>query len=400
MSHKGDRPMDHWRRLNLMLMALPILASIWACRPVNPDTRASATNGVISTVLKEVKVPPLRSAEILSNLRGSLVTRSAMLVPTAPTAQRRTWLQAALLEEITNVNGIPRNQLEPLLSNVVTGHACGGANCAHVLALEPNQIDDFFNETLSLVANDPRLATKEHWDTRAILLGSLMAEAEVRQKKLKDLGKILSDLPKAPPLNQSRPKSTPGAEVFFNSLTKPELAALRDYTADGYKALRLVQTRSLEELYALGYPKETIRTLWLHRGFIDDILKKLPTAPGIVYRGVHDLTPEQVADLFIFHEQRSFVGLGESNLPATSSASWNPFIAWTYSASRQSSNEAYGVIFAIKQRSGVAVDSISLHPYEDEVMLPSQTQFQITEIATVPHADRVLYVELVEVLRH
>lgn len=380
---------------------LPLLfAATLVMASCNAPHSQSSPNGAIGVGLApRPRVSPIkpRSLEVLATFKTHLtgnVGRQSMRPSAA--ANPRLILRQSLFSSLAHVGGIPRGQLKPVMGALVSPHNrdCGGASCSRVFALKSDEVDGFLDDSQDSVENHRTPKTKDEQDLKDLLLASLTPEEELRPKLT--LEERLAALTVKETIPDARPTKVHDEGPAFSSLTQGEMTAIRGFTYKNYQGVRMVQTRTNDELIKLGVSKENIQVVRQLGESLEKTLAKLPKTPGLVYRGISGLTKKDWEDLFIYKERRSFVTLGQNNMPATTSATWSPHIATGYLYQK---TDGLRVIFGIKQRSGVAIEKLSVYPYEKEVLLPASSLYQITDIAYFERKLDVLYVELVEVLR-
>jgi hypothetical protein len=315
--------------------------------------------------------------------------------PSAATNPRLI-LRQSLFSSIAQVGGLPRGQLKPVMGALVSPHSrdCGGASCSRVFALKSDEVDGFLDESRDVVENHRTPKSKKEKDLEDLLLASLTPDEEVRPKLT--LEERLATLKVKETIPDSRPTQVYDEGPAFSTLTQGEITTIRGFTYKNYQGVRMVQTRTNDELIKLGVSKENIQVVRQLAESLEKTIAKLPKTPGLVYRGISGLTKKDWEDLLVYKDRRSFVTLGQNNMPATTSATWSPHIATGYLYQK---TDGLRVIFGIKQRSGVAIEKLSVYPYEKEVLLPASSLYQITDIAYFERKLDVLYVELVEVLR-
>ena len=267
---------------------------------------------------------------------------------------------------------------------------CIQFSCSVPYDLKPAQIPAFLKATRDSVAEDETLAHDEPV-LRDQLLGSLTEPPIPR----KDLREQLEELPLAEPVMPEKPVQPVAAEVFHRLLSDAERNEIVLFTQGGYLKIRPWQFKTVDELIKAGYSSRDALSAQARGQAFDKTLAKLPKSPGTVYRGINQVPRSQIVDLLALYAQKSLVTLGPDNLPATSSASRSLETARRFFDKYC----PFRILYAIKQRSGVSVEAISRYPKEMEVLIPSQTLFQIAKIAVMDASRTSLYVELVELPR-
>jgi hypothetical protein len=379
----------------LILFTLIKLLAIAACNPSEGGRKNdSIVAGAIPVARGSVLTLKPRSGPFLASFRNSL-SRS-LVQRTRVTAATKSTFRQSMLGSLSSSGGIPRNQLEPLIKGMVddSSTACDGVSCSRIFALGADQVSAFLDESHDLISAHKSKLTTDQTQLRDILLASLRRESTSPVPR--SFEERWSDLRIAAfPLN-ARPKNVTSAGPAFDSLERVEKLRLSQFTFSTHTGIRLIQTSSIESLLKKGVKREAIDIARNEAALLETSLAKLPKSPGLVYRGISGLTRKDIEAFFGYMDRRTFVSLGINNLPATSSATWSPQVAAGFLAERP---EGYGVIFGIKQRSGVSVEGISAYPYEQEVLLPASAQFQITKMLRFEGELDVMYVEMVEVLK-
>ena len=380
---------------NLRLFIFVHLLSIAACTPSKEDQKGDS-NVAGTTPIARVGGLTLkpRSGQFLASFRStlsrSLVQRTHVALPTKFTFRQ------SMLRSLSSSGGIPRNQLEPLIKEMVSDSstACAGVSCSRVFALKSAQVASFLDESHDMISAQKSILTADQSQLRDILLASLRRESSLPAPR--SFEERWSELKIAEFPSNARPKNVISSGPAFEGLDRLEKLRLSSFTFSTHTGIRLIQTSSIESLLKKGVKRDAIDIARKESALLETSLAKLPKSPGLVYRGISGLARKDIETFFGYMDRRTFVSLGIDNLPATSSATWSPQVAAGFLAERP---EGYGVIFGIKQRSGVSVEGISAYPYEQEVLLPASAQFQITKMLRFEGEADVIYVEMVEILK-
>ena len=389
--------LQKFRSSNLLLSVLVSVLVMVSC---NPSPEESDTAGALGVGLAARTSPtPIkpRSVEVVATFRNELTkTMGVRGARSNRTESPRVSLRRSLFSALGHVGGMPRSQLRPVMGALVapSNNSCGGASCSRIFGLKSDQVDGFLDESRETVETKWAPKSPDEQNLKNIVLASLTPEEALKPKLT--LEERLATLKEKGMPPSAKPSRINAEGPAFAALSKAELSAIRNFTFQSYQGLRLVQTRTTDELLKLGVPMETIAIVRQMADTLEKTLTKLPKTPGLVFRGISGLKKKDWEDLFVYKEKRSFVTLGQNNMPATTSASWSPIIATNY---LYQNTDGLKVVFGIKQRRGVAIENISVYPYEQEVMLPASSLYQITDISYFERRSDVLYVEMVEVLR-
>ena len=357
------------------------------------------TDTLTGSVTKGLSInpPPRRSPEVISRFKRNI--KFKLSPPTHKPEftrfdkkQRREIVRSTLLEQLGIEGGIPYYQLLDALDEVFDLYMwqCAGSSCGTSYDLRPSEIPSFLEATRKMIATDP-LLTRNTPNLRDQLLGSL---TEI-SKLPKPLEVMLAELPIKKIEDTEKPVTPLAPEVFTRLLSSEERHNIMLFTINTSKNIRLSQIKTVDELMNEGYSKNDALTARAQGQAFDKALAKLPQSPGTIYRGIRNFSRSHVADLFVLYQQKSLVTLGQDNLPAVSSASRSLSVAKDFS----DHHCQLSIVYIIRQHSGVSIEAISVHPQEQEVLIPSTSTFQIKEIYRADHNLSKLYVELVEYRR-
>ena len=181
------------------------------------------------------------------------------------------------------------------------------------------------------------------------------------------------------------------------TLTSEELHALKEYTWVGFDQVRLFENNTTEELLSSGWSAKKIELMAQKSRDINSAIHKIPPIQWVVYRGIRQVDPEDVARLVNLWEQKRPMGLGPNNTPAITSTSWNPDVAQSFLRYNwnPAKDKRYGIIFSISgKHGGVGIENISVKPRQREILIPQSTRFTIERIAPVAGEERMLTISL------
>ena len=137
----------------------------------------------------------------------------------------------------------------------------------------------------------------------------------------------------------------------FPGVPKEGLAALRYYTANGYRFVN-------NPLLGLSEKDEGFESL---NYLLKNALEKIPNYEGTVYRGQDKLSKEQVEKL---KSKNKFT------FPAFTSTSKTKEDSFSYQP----------LSFIIKGKSGKSIEKVSYHPGEKEILFLPKTEFKVVSI--------------------
>jgi SPP1 gp7 family putative phage head morphogenesis protein len=121
-----------------------------------------------------------------------------------------------------------------------------------------------------------------------------------------------------------------------------------------------------------------------------------------VYRGIHLDTKEAAESVLNMHLQNEVWGLGRDGKFATTSTSWDinkaaSFGAISISETSATTYSQMSVMYKIKNKTGIAIETISFHEHEREVLVSRKARFRTTGMSWAKGSNRkVLIVEAEE----
>lgn len=380
------------------LIFLSHLAAVsYACgsRPSNID---SPVQGIIPTQSLGKLIPQPKNPAQLSHFRKGMVSAFDKYQTLSASQTKYKSLQKSLFNAIEESGGLPRTQIENVMEVLVapSSTVCGGASCSRVFGLNHDEITDFLNNSKELIAKTPVQTQKDKNALRDLLIASLTHEDDMT-KPSRPIKEVLTELGTVTPTSISRPKASLTARHPKEFLTDAEIKQIQEYCHMFSTQIRAFEAHHVENLLRAGYSPQSIQKGRARVALINQALAKLPAVPGTTYRGIGNISESTIADLFRFRRSKQLITLGQRNLPALTSTSWNIRIAEGFAASTDKSK--YSIIYTIKQRSGKTVEKLSRYPGEEEVLIPSDALFHIGEIAFIQREKRLLSVELVEYLK-
>lgn len=383
--------------LSKLIFLSQLVAMSYACgsRPSNTD---SSVQGVIPTQSLGKMIPQAKNPAQLSHFRKGMVSAFDKYHTLAASQTKYKSLQKSLFHAIEESGGLPRTQIENVMEVLVapSSTVCGGASCARVFGLNQDEINDFLNNSKDIIAKNPVQSQKDKNALRDLLIASLTHEDDIA-KPGRPIKEVLAELSTVTPAVVSRPKASLTIKHPKEFLTDTETKQIQEYCHMFSTQIRAFEAHHVENLLRAGYSPQSIQRGRASVALINQALGKLPPVPGTTYRGIGNISESTIADLFRFRKSKKLITLGQRNLPALTSTSWNIRVAEAFAASTDKSK--YSIIYTIKQRSGKTVEKISRYPGEEEVLIPSDALFHIGEIAFIHREKRLLSVELVEYLK-
>lgn len=163
-------------------------------------------------------------------------------------------------------------------------------------------------------------------------------------------------------------------------LSPTERAGIKSFTGSGYRSIR----QSEES----GKPNA-------HSDAILSAMKTATPEPGTVFRGIRGIS-KTVVDNYL---KTGTFGLGPNMQGATSSTSWFADVAIDrFMCGSQDSYADYKILYVLKQKSGIPVETISsVGTSEHEVLLGRGARFRTTGISIAAGTERVLVIEAEEI---
>ncbi len=383
--------------LSKILFLSHMAAMTYACG-TRPSNRDSSVQGIIPTKNLGKMAPQPKNPTQLSHFRKGMVSAFDKYHALSTSQTKYKSLQKSLYSAIEESAGLPRTQIENVMEVLVSPSttACGGASCARVFGLTQDEIVDFLDKSKELIAKTPIQTQKEKNALRDLLIASLTHEDDIA-KSNRPIKEVLTELGTVTPTIIPRPKATLTLKHPKEFLTDAETQQIQEYCHMFSTQIRVFEAHHVENLLRAGYSPQSIQTGRARVALINHALAKLPPVPGTTYRGIGNISESNIADLFRFRRSKQMITLGQRNLQALTSTSWNIRVAEAFAASTDKSK--YSIIYTIKQRSGKTVEKLSRYPGEEEVLIPSDALFQIGEIAFLNREKRLLSVELIEYLK-
>jgi hypothetical protein len=160
--------------LKSIALILPIFTLLSCGWHLHPQDRAQADlSGVLTPRLAPLVSISPKPPKTLQALGKNLATRAASQPAAGKSPQ--SILQTALVHEIVDHKGLPRDQLTHILTDLVRPQntACNGVSCGRIFNLKVSEIDGFLDQTYEQTSRSRSLTDPQNADERGYLLGSL-----------------------------------------------------------------------------------------------------------------------------------------------------------------------------------------------------------------------------------
>jgi hypothetical protein len=166
---------------------------------------------------------------------------------------------------------------------------------------------------------------------------------------------------------------------------KDLFGAVEAYTSENtvsYAAIRNVQRGILKSAQGKDLSSDEVQQAESYAKAINQYIETAPTFNGTIYRGMRFDSKDE-RDQFIQNVS------GGYSLEAMSSFSSSKIISKDFA-----SRGEHGILFKVKNRSGVSIRNLSPNPDEDEVMVPKGAKYRI--VGAPKKSGKTLLVELEE----
>jgi hypothetical protein len=121
----------------------------------------------------------------------------------------------------------------------------------------------------------------------------------------------------------------------------------------------------------------------------------LEPSPGRIFRGVNDVSPNDLKEYVNSMETNKPIRLGRKCVKWCS-ATRSPQVAQFY-ANTCGSTMRYAAVFVVDQKSARSIESISSDPDKSELLIPAESQFKITGIWPVENSRQTVIIYLKEI---
>lgn len=168
-----------------------------------------------------------------------------------------------------------------------------------------------------------------------------------------------------------------------DNIDKASLRAIRDFTGHGYSSIRKAQAGGFTDL-DYKYNSRSIKNLLLSASRIEKALEKLPKPEVEKYRGI------TVSDGRLKVLIKESKGKKEFSFPSLTSWSNSWEIGKKFAGSVRK-DETNRVFYRTINRRGSPIGPLSRHPYEDEILTPSNTSFKYHRYYTYTDKNGEIY---------
>ena len=371
--------------------------------------KGSDLNGVgtnISVLLRDMLcLPKPKPPSELKIFHKSLINH--ILSAKSGSQKGKIQLQNAIIGQITENSAVARQDLKKSLEILLSDKdsACGGASCSRVFHLNTEQIDEFIDNLYFRVATSEALLAPENIPVRYRILSSLVEPEEgsfpfISEEATRKLLSLVFNQPRQQRVSVAKNRENILNKFQINARLSPdEIEEVRQFTLNGFGQIRSVQSFTPQELRALQWQEHHIKGWRLRAKIFDDAIKKIQVYKGTVYRGINNVSKQDIAHIAQSWVNNEPIGLGRNYRPAAASASTNQKIAQgfvTGNIGDMPMAGVYGVLFEIKTSRGAPIESVSAFKKEQEVILPSNGLYRIIRIAPFINT-KFIYVQLIEI---
>jgi hypothetical protein len=329
-------------------------------------------------------------------------TGSRMLTATAPTGAvaSRESLAAAYLKAVSDVGGVPRHQGEEVLQQLVAkdSTACGGASCFKVFELSPETVDTFMDAMMVKTGLSTSLLEPARIEIKKTLLTSLRPEdvREFEEAFSQTLADLSTGVPVKLPKRVVEPSTILPRYQYHQRGGEKFVQAVYAYSGSEYTNIRLVESGSFDKLRQSGLSDARVDQLKNMVHDINEGLTKCPKVKETIYRGMKDVSREQIQKWRTFWEKDEAFGLGVNDKPGLTSASWDPEVAKKFMGTGHvfSLKTTYGVVMEITGHQGVSIQTISKVLSEKEVLIPSNMRFKIEQMSLLDQSHGIIHIKI------
>ena len=369
-----------------------------ACRPLSSGS-SSAGFGGAAVDLSKVEEKTAAEVSALATAFEAKLARGLATVPSVTAATATAIAETSYLELVHSSSALSREQGAAMLGKVLEPGktACGGASCARALGLTQGEINPFLDGMLLVVAANPELAAPERAATRSKLVAALTPakQSPLAAALSGELAALAGQPAGRLPLHVTRPGTIATTEQL-SALGKDFTIAVRAYTSASYAVIRKIEAFTPAELAATRLPPAQLESLKGDVRVINDSLAKLPVVKEPVYRGVKNVTRNQLALYVKKWRSGEPIGLGLRDQPGLASATWDPEVAADFAIGNRfpGVHMDYGVVFELTDHGGVGIEELSHFAREREVLIPSYMEFIIEELRVIEGEFPILKVRL------
>ena len=390
--------------LNIYIVCIFLFLGCGRLEVGESDTKGSVKDVVV--FLREMFcLPAPKTPTDLLTFQTALIKKSATKAPVGRAPSEI--LQSIIVDHIVKNSAISRSDIKKILEKVLTSDTpqCGGVVCSKVFGLRAGDIDGFLDEMYAELASNHQLLQPENAEQRHRLLRSLIDAEEGRFPLIgkEFVQKYVASIFDKTPVKKIVPPDKIGTvlakEQIKSLLDAQELEQIRKFTKGGYQQIRGVQSFSEDDLLAMNWHASMIKKWQARSDVLIRALGKLQVFEGTVFRGVSNVTSQDLAFLARSWSYRLPIGLGRNYKPAVASASRNFYVAQKFLSDHFDDDIVvgqYGILFEIHTKKGAPIEEISLIKLEREVVLPFDALYEIKGMAPLGLNKKLIYVELQE----
>lgn len=384
------------------LFFILILHLVGGCQAVREEnhTETRGFGGTIKRIWRDLPdLDPPSLGRFTSRIQE---TGSRMPTTTASTSAvaSRESLASAYLKAVNDVGGVPRRQGEEILQRLLAkdSTACGGASCSKIFELSPESVDTFMDAMMVKTGLSPSLLEPARTEIRKTLLTSLRPDdvREFEEAFSQTLAEISASVPVTLPRRVVEPSTILPRYQYHQRGGEKFVQAVYAYSGSEYTNIRLVENGSLDLLRKNGLSDARVDQLKNMVLDINEGLAKFPKVRETIYRGMKDVSREQIQNWRTFWEKDEAFGLGVNNKPGLTSASWDPEVAKKFMGIGHvfSLKTTYGVVMEITNHQGVSIQTISKVLSEKEVLIPSNMRFKIEQMSLLDQSHGIIHIKV------
>jgi hypothetical protein len=312
----------------------------------------------------------------------------------------RESLAAAYLKGVNELRGVPRRQGEEVLERLLAkdSTACGGASCSKVFDLSPESVDAFMDSMMVKTGLSTSLLEPARTEIRKTLLTSLRSEdvRDFEEAFSQTLAEISAGVPVLLPKRVVEPSTILPRYQYHQRGGEKFVQAVYAYSGSEYTNLRLFESGSFDRLRKSGLSDARVDQLKNMVVDINEGLAKCPKVKETIYRGMKDVSREQIQKWRTYWEKGEAFGLGVDDRPGLTSASWDPEVAKKFMGVGHvfSLKTTYGVVMEITSHQGVSIQTISKVLSEKEVLIPSNMRFKIEQMSLLDQSHGIIHIKV------
>lgn len=391
------------KTVRIWALGLTFVLSVYGCSQGQSSEDTSMVTGKVTWADDLLSLPKPKPQDGLQAFGKKLTTffTHSGLSASSSSGQKKKVFGKHFVKSVAEVDGIPREQGEKVLKELVSpqSQACGGASCSQVFAIKNQEIPGFLDELLDEAATSKELAQESKKSLREKIVGSLIPGLSISQpSKPRDfIASIYRHKPMVEPPEPQAPKEVFSYDEISNMAGDKFIHVVYDYTSTAdYHYIRKVESTPRENLRKEGMSSWDINRWTISSTVIFEGMKKIPAIRGKVYRGMQDLTAEDIASWVRAWREKKPIGLGFGDQPATTSASWSVEAAMKFLRGHIffGGGSKYAALLEITNHRGVAIEQISKVPEENEVLLPRNLKVTIESIVPMENAKRTFIIKM------